>query len=130
MNIQRFRTYGTVGIGHPKNFTILWKRMFRVFRKFHPDYLPVDKNYFEQATEQATEQVKNLIFVIQSEHDRKELMNLLNISHREYFREKYINEALNSGLIELTIPNKPKSSKQKYRLSAKGKRLKEKLKGK
>ena len=33
----------------------------------------------------------------------------------------YIKPALQSGLIELTVPDKPKSPKQQYRLTEKGK---------
>jgi len=83
----------------------------------------------EHVTEQATEQVEKLILVMDKEYDRNALMKLLNISHREYFREKYIKEAIRIGLIEPTIPEKPNSPKQKYRLTNKGKALQIKLKG-
>jgi predicted transcriptional regulator len=45
----------------------------------------------------------------------------LNIKHRPTFRDNYLHPALNSELIEMTIPEKPTSNKQKYRLTAKGK---------
>jgi len=40
----------------------------------------------------------------------------------------YIEKALIEGLIEMTIPEKPNSSKQKYRLTEKGKQLQKILK--
>ena len=43
-----------------------------------------------------------------------ELMATLGLSHRQTFRENYLRPALESGLIERTIPDKPNSSKQKY----------------
>ena len=85
----------------------------------HPEIL-ID----EQVTEQVTEQVKNLIAVFQNEHSRNELMVLLGLTHREHFRTEYLQKAIDSGLVELTIPDKPKSSKQKYRLTTKGKQIK------
>jgi predicted transcriptional regulator len=102
------------------------KECFVFSENFTRITFPVDSDY----TPQVTEQVQNLILVMDREHDRNELMRLLNISHREYFREKYINEAINFGLIEPTIPDKPRSSKQKYRLTPKGKSFQAQIRGK
>ncbi|MDP8052750.1 hypothetical protein QJU23_10040 [Pasteurella atlantica] len=55
------------------------------------------------------------------------IMQFVEISHREYFRSEFLQPALEKGLIELTIPDKPKSSKQKYRLTEFGIKLKKKL---
>lgn len=48
------------------------------------------------------------------------LRTILNIKHRQTFRDNYMHPALEEGLIEMTIPEKPSSSKQKYRLTEKG----------
>ena len=50
-------------------------------------------------------------------------MRLLNLSHRPTFRKNYLRPAIADGLIELTIPDKPNSRLQKYRLSEKGRRM-------
>ncbi len=51
----------------------------------------------------------------------------LELKDREHFRKSYINEALKLDVIEMTIPDKPNSPTQKYRLTPKGKALKELL---
>ncbi|MGV8905230.1 MAG: Fic family protein [Acetobacterium sp.] len=45
-----------------------------------------------------------------------EIMQRLGLSHRATFRKNYLNPALEADLIERTIPEKPNSSKQKYRI--------------
>jgi len=71
----------------------------------------------EQVTVQVTEQVKALLNVIGDvEYSTLELMGLLGLKHRPSFREYYLLPALELGYIEMTIPDKPNSSKQKYRM--------------
>ena len=70
----------------------------------------------EQVYEQVTEQVEKLLRVIgEDEYSTKELMELLGLKHRPTFRDNYLLPALDMGLVEMTIPDKPKSNKQKYR---------------
>lgn len=70
----------------------------------------------EQVRVQVSEQVKKLIEVIEDkEFSTKELMKLLGLKHRPTFRDNYLLPALELGYIEMTIPDKPNSSKQKYR---------------
>ncbi|MGO5053613.1 Fic family protein [Lachnospiraceae bacterium LCP25S3_G4] len=70
----------------------------------------------EQVTEQVIEQVERLLEVIDDkEYSTKELMELLRLKHRPTFRENYLLPALELGLIEMTVPDKPNSSKQKYK---------------
>ena len=45
----------------------------------------------------------------------KELMEQLGLSHRPTFRKNYLNPALNLGVIEMTMPETPRSRNQKYR---------------
>jgi predicted HTH transcriptional regulator len=84
----------------------------------------VTEHVTEHVTEQVTEQVESLISIMDKEYSRADLMQKLNLTHREYFRAEYIQKAVEQGIIELTIPDKPKSSKQKYRLTQKGKSIK------
>jgi len=47
--------------------------------------------------------------------DIKVLMDVLNWSHRTKFRNKFISPLLDSGLLEMTLPDKPKSKFQRYK---------------
>jgi Fic family protein len=65
---------------------------------------------------QVTEQVKRLLEVFLDEPlSLQELMEKLGLKHRPSFRESYLLPAIRHGLIEMTLPDKPNSSKQKYR---------------
>lgn len=44
-----------------------------------------------------------------------EIMERLGLSHRPTFRKNYLVPALEQGIIEMTIPEKPKSRNQRYR---------------
>jgi len=44
----------------------------------------------------------------------------MDIKHKPTFRENYLHPALANGLIEMTIPDKPQSRMQKYRLTDTG----------
>jgi ATP-dependent DNA helicase RecG len=70
---------------------------------------------------QVTAHVKRLLLVLEGEMTRAELMNKLGLRDVRHFRKGYLQPALEEKLIEMTIPNKPRSVKQKYRLSGKGK---------
>jgi len=49
-----------------------------------------------------------------------DLMEIAKRTDRTKFRNQVLNPLLNAGLLEMTIPDKPRSSKQKYRLTEKG----------
>jgi len=73
---------------------------------------------------EVTHQVIRLYRILgDSERSKQELMTVLGLSDTKNFKEAYLQPALRSGLIEMTIPNKPTSGKQKYRKSKKGKEL-------
>ena len=51
---------------------------------------------------------------------RQQLQEALRLKHRVHFNEVYLTPALQAGLIEMTIPDKPRSTKQRYRLTSAG----------
>ena len=52
-----------------------------------------------------------------------ELMNLIGRANRTKFRNQILRPLLDAGFIEMTISDKPTSSKQKYRLTVKGQKI-------
>ncbi len=78
-----------------------------------------------QDTMQVTMQVTSLVKEIEGSLSRTELMKKLKLYNRDYFRLEYLQPALKSGYIEMTLPDKPNSRFQKYLLTAKGIELKE-----
>ena len=58
-----------------------------------------------------------------SEKPIAELMALAGKSDRTKFRHQVLRPLLEEGLLEMTVPDKPRSSKQKYRLTARGREL-------
>ncbi len=74
-------------------------------------------------TDQVTPEVERLLLVLDGEMGRTELMGVLGLKDEKHFRESYQQAAIQQGLIEMTIPDKPRSRLQKYRLTAAGRAL-------
>ena len=53
----------------------------------------------------------------------------LRLKDKVHFIRNYIQPALAKGLIEMTVPDKPNSRLQKYRLTPKGKAMRKTLRG-
>lgn len=73
-----------------------------------------------QVSPQVTPQVGELLAAIRGEMSREALQSALGLSDRKSFRARYLKPALADGMIEMTIPDKPNSRLQKYRLTDKG----------
>lgn len=54
---------------------------------------------------------------------RKKLQEALGLRHEDHFRSAYLVPALERGLVEMTLPEKPKSRLQKYRITERGRAL-------
>ena len=52
---------------------------------------------------------------------RAGIQSVLNLKDRKSFRALYLAPAVEAGLIAMTLPDKPNSRHQRYRLTAKGK---------
>ncbi len=73
-----------------------------------------------QVAPQVAPQVEKVLRAVQGEMPRGELMARVGIKDRMHFVREYLSPAIEAGLVEMTIPNKPNSRLQKYRLTDKG----------
>jgi ATP-dependent DNA helicase RecG len=55
------------------------------------------------------------------------MLAFMGLTDRTKFRRKYVHPLLDADILEQTIPDKPNSQNQKYRLTAKGIALKNSL---
>jgi ATP-dependent DNA helicase RecG len=61
------------------------------------------------------------------EMKRTEIQQALGLKHEDHFRDVYLLPAQALGVIEMTYPDKPRSSKQRYRLTLKGKAVRDEV---
>ena len=87
----------------------------------------VTEHETEQDTEHGAPQVADhagrLVAALTGEMGRSELQAALRLTHRPHFVTSYLRPALEAGLIEMTLPDKPTSRHQRYRRTAAGEPL-------
>lgn len=69
------------------------------------------------------EKFSELMEFMNSPRTRKELQDFCGYKSRDYFRNKILIPLINAGKIDMTIPDKPQSSKQKYVRKSQGKSI-------
>lgn len=75
----------------------------------------------QEITPQDTPQVMRLLEALAAGAlGREVLQQRMELSDRKSFRQTWLAPALASGMIEMTLPDKPNSRRQQYRLTAKG----------
>jgi predicted HTH transcriptional regulator len=72
---------------------------------------------------EVTGEVAKLLVACRGAMTRKELQEVLALKGEDNFRKLYLTPALALGALEMTIPDKPNSRSQKYRLTNKGRAL-------
>ena len=70
-----------------------------------------------------TIQLRELVGVLDRDRSRAEILAGLGLRNRSNLVVNYLRPALAAGLVEMTIPDKPTSGKQKYRLTLLGHEL-------
>ena len=76
-----------------------------------------------QVTGQVGEELRRIPAVLRKEMSWQEIQAALAIRRRENFEARNLKPDLQADCIERTIPEKPNSRLQKYRLTAKGRAL-------
>jgi hypothetical protein len=67
--------------------------------------------------------IERLLVILQNrELSRKQIMELLDVKNEKHFHVKYRQVAIAHGLIEMTLPKKPRSRMQRYRLTIAGRK--------
>ena len=109
-----------------------------VWRKRHPDQAVTERHFKETVKEETAGQMdwdqvgtklglsRDQVLILQkifTENSLIELMASTGRTNRTKFREKILNPMLNAGVLEMTIPDKPRSRLQKYRITAKTRAL-------
>ena len=123
-----FKDLGMVeqlGSGVPRILESYGRECFAFSDHFLRMSFPVNETIPPHVTPHVTPQVKKLILAVEGEMTRQELQDILELSDRMHFLNNYLKPAFESGAIEMTIPDKPKSRNQRYRLTEIGEKLKE-----
>ena len=72
-----------------------------------------------------TPQVERLVSVLDGEMSRVEIMRKMGLADRSHFRGTYLQPCLDACLVEMTIPDRPTSRSQRYRLTTMGRRARD-----
>jgi len=87
-----------------------------------PTTTPITGQVADQVTVHVTDHVRFLSVVVGA-MTREQLQEAVGLKHRGHFRRAYLLPALRAGLIEMTVPDKPRSRNQRYRLTSAGREL-------
>ncbi len=71
-------------------------------------------------TPHVTPHVERLVAVLRGEMSRTELMDALGLADRRHFARTYLQPCISAGLVEMTLPDSPRSRTQRYRLTGLG----------
>jgi Fic family protein len=74
-------------------------------------------------TPHVTPEVRKMLPLLKGEMTRTEIQQKLGLKDEKHFREAYLQKAMAAGLIEMTLPDKPNSRLQKYRITPNGTQL-------
>jgi len=115
-------------LGHPAP-TCKNDRSVKAFEFFLPveigDWAGAAQSVAQSAAQSNTHDMtyRLLTALANGERTPVSLRSELGLKHRSRFRENYIHPALDAGLIEYTIPDKPNSRLQKYRITERGRQF-------
>jgi len=101
----------------------------RILKAYDKDIFKISENFFEvcftfENNTEVSDEIKRIIILLDTPQNKKTLKEKLGLKNDEHFRKKYLKPALESGFIAMTIPDKPRSKLQKYKLTKKAKMIK------
>ena len=73
-----------------------------------------------RVSEQVSEQVIRLLEFCKTERKKQEILNYIDLSPAYTNYKRYILPLLQNGLLAFTIPDKPRSRSQKYKITESG----------
>ncbi len=87
-----------------------------------PMYPPSTPQVVAEINQEYSQKILQLIecFREHNELSKQDLLEILRLTDKKHFSKIYLSPSLEAGLIEMTIPDKPRSNKQKYRLTSLG----------
>ena len=74
---------------------------------------------YNQVQEKPVQSAETLLDFCKEPRSRKEIAAFLGLKTASYATDRYIRPMLEQGVLEMTIPDKPKSTRQKYRTVSK-----------
>jgi ATP-dependent DNA helicase RecG len=112
-----------LGSGVPRILKSYGKECFR----FSENFLRMSFPSSATVTPTVTPTVIEVVKILFGEMSRIEIQNKLNLLDKNHFLNIYLKPAMEAGVIEMTIPDKPNSRLQKYRLTLQGIALQQNL---
>ena len=72
-----------------------------------------------------THHVGRLITIFRGDMSRAEIMDALGLADRSHFTKTYLQPGIDATLVEMTLPDSPRSRTQRYRLTTLGKQVRD-----
>lgn len=120
------REWQALGHAAPQYFN---DRVRKAFQIFLPDtasrvaWMGVAAEAKTPVTGEVTGEIRQLVLALTDELTRKQIQGALGLKGADHFRNACLVPAIAAGLVEMTIPEKPRSRLQKYRLTEAGRQL-------
>ena len=86
-----------------------------VFENRRNEFVVTLYNQIQESSAQPSDHVGTLLDFCKEPRSRKEIAAFLGLKTASYATDRYIRPLLEEGKLEMTIPDKPKSTHQKYR---------------
>ena len=98
-------------------------------KTFQPDKAQDEAHDEAQVTPQVTPQVQAVLRESEKVASAAQLQKAVGLKDRVHFLKNYLEPLLQAEWIERTIPDSPRSPKQKYRLTEKGRKVLKRIEG-